>query len=113
MLSCDKIEGEMSMKKGEEISDKEFKLKFDNFNDSRCPEGVNCITDGFVQVEMTATDRTNQVDSSFVFISNDPAKTSVSIFGYQIDYSDFTPYPKEGVSVSESEYRLILALKKL
>jgi hypothetical protein len=88
-----------------------IKIKFVSVvEDSRCPEGVNCIWAGVARVKIQVRKNggalkefelnTNQNDKSIIFA------------GHEIKLASLTPYPKAGSQINAS-YRATLTIERL
>jgi hypothetical protein len=79
--------------------------------DSRCPEGVNCIWAGRAVVKITAAKR-NEAPATFELADNDE-KASVEFAGYRIYFKSLLPKPTADGSPKLEEYVAVFRLEKL
>ncbi|MHA7131475.1 hypothetical protein [Algoriphagus namhaensis] len=83
-------------------------------NDSRCPQGVDCIWAGFVQVKLEL-DLNGQIYP--VELSSDEPYSGipsvVALQGYSVRLVDLTPYPAINVRIDGNQRRVILSIDKL
>jgi len=86
------------------ISSQQIKLKFLSVSeDSRCPQGTNCIWEGNgkVNIELTLTGQTSYVVELNTAMS---LKSEEKYLSYTISLLDLQPYPSEGSTIQQSEY---------
>lgn len=69
--------------------------------DSRCPTGVQCIWAGEATASVTLV---QGGDTSTIDMKLDAG--TVALGGYNISLTAVLPYPKEGVSIDQSDYML-------
>lgn len=75
-------------------------------SDSRCPQGVQCIWAGTVEVRTVMS--TPVAHGEHVLKLGEPQQ-----FGeYTVTLTDVTPYPKQGQAIPESSYRFTYTIKK-
>jgi hypothetical protein len=79
--------------------------------DSRCPEGVDCIWAGRAVIEVVATK--DGVSSETEKLSSDGEEKSLDYGGYRIHFEKLEPYPKEGITIGEGEYKAWFRFEKL
>ena len=94
------------LKVGQEanISPEQLTLQFLSVSeDSRCPQGENCIWEGNgkVHLEFTPTGQTSHVLELNTAMSLPSEATYV---GYKISLLDLRPYPSAGSTIQQSEY---------
>ncbi len=109
-----KPEREVSLKSGREVFVKEagLKIKFASVvEDSRCPEGVDCIWAGNGKIAVTVKKGRHRAASFELSTMTEPK--SVTYQGYEIKLVKLDPYPKKDVSVKKEEYVATLAVKKI
>jgi len=86
------------------ISSQQLTLKFLSVSeDTRCPQGTNCIWEGNgkVNIELTPTGQTSYVVELNTAIS---LKSEATYLNYQISLLDLQPYPTEGRTIQQPEY---------
>lgn len=75
-------------------------------SDSRCPEGVQCIWAGVVEVRTVLSTPVSHGEHVMT-------PGAVQQFGdYTVTLTEVTPYPKVGVDIPESAYRFTYEVKK-
>ena len=82
-----------------------LELTWLTIEDSRCPEGVNCITAGKVDITLAAKiddEESGQVDLSLDPGQKDEARALVGKYAVQLLAVD--PYPVNGVETERTEY---------
>ncbi|MCF0057963.1 hypothetical protein [Dyadobacter sp. CY356] len=95
-------------------------LTFFDVMDSRCPEGVNCIIAGFVQVDLAlngvTTDGriTNHVKMCIGCGKEMPDTLDYNFAGqgYRFILKSVKPYPKTEVPTKKTDYSISLDIKK-
>lgn len=84
--------------------------------DSRCPEGVNCIWAGvaLAQVEVMGTStRPVLLNLASMDFPNRNYRQSADFNGYTITLQEVTPYPKsEGATALNGKYKIGVSIKK-
>jgi len=86
------------------ISSQQLTLKFLSVSeDSRCPQGTNCIWEGNgkVNIELTPTGQTSYVLELNTAMS---LKSEATYLNYKISLLDLQPYPSAGRTIQQSEY---------
>jgi len=86
------------------ISSQQLTLKFLSVSeDSRCPQGTNCIWEGNgkVNIELTPTGQTSYVVELNTAM---PLKSDATYLNYKISLLDLQPYPSAGSTIQQSEY---------
>ena len=79
-----------------------IKIKFLSVvEDSRCPEGVNCIWAGVAKIKLQL--RKNGKTGEFELNTNQLDK-SITFEGYEIKLAALTPYPKSGTAIKPAAY---------
>ncbi|MBB6327174.1 hypothetical protein FHS59_002802 [Algoriphagus iocasae] len=81
--------------------------------DSRCPENVQCIWQGLVELEVILA--VNGTEEKFTLSSYPPFNgipSEVEFKGYLFKLMDVTPYPNTTKSYSEKDYTVILEVEK-
>ena len=111
LASCNKLDGETTIKPAETISNKDVSLKFVDYEDSRCPKGTNCITAGYCSVWLELSDGS----TTSPFALGDAESTYDSEFtglDYNIRFIDLTPHPEEGKTITANDIKLHLIVTK-
>jgi hypothetical protein len=107
------VQHEFDLKTGGEALVKEtgFRLKFDGLvDDSRCPEGVDCIWAGNGKITLTVRKGTSK---SIMFELNTTTEPkSFTYQGYEITLVRLAPYPKKDVKIKKGAYVATLVVKK-
>lgn len=107
-------EGENIFLKGEEMN-VTFKRMIE---DSRCPEGVNCVWEGVATAEIelmgiATRPRTYQISTSNV--QNKGLSKTVNFNGYEVSLQSIAPYPTESKNFKtmQGTYKIGLKFKKV
>jgi hypothetical protein len=88
-----------------------IKIKFVSVEDSRCPQGVDCIWAGNAKVTIKVTNRKGE-SKTFDLNTNLEVK-AVKFEGYEIKLGNVTPYPKANVPISPNGYTAGFTVTKL
>lgn len=88
-----------------------LKIKFVAVEDSRCPQGVNCIWAGNAKVTVKMTNRKGE--SKTFDLNTDLEIKAVKFEGYEIKLDNVTPYPKADVPVNPNGYTASFTVTKL
>ncbi|MBK7933408.1 MAG: hypothetical protein KA956_13550 [Pyrinomonadaceae bacterium] len=86
----------LTVKSGKQGIAKKSKLRIKFISlveDSRCPEGVNCVWAGNAKIKVKLSN--GQTSKEFEFNSNDGPKGD-SFDGWAVYLEELTPYPKQG-----------------
>ena len=86
------------------ITSQQLSLKFLSVSeDSRCPQGTNCIWEGNgkINIELTSQDQTSDTVELNTAMSLPSEATYLS---YNISLLDLQPYPLAGSTIQQSEY---------
>lgn len=102
--SCEKE----TVKTNEVFKSGDLKIKFIDYTDSRCPEGVNCISAGGCVIYIDVTSGDQSTSLSMTSVGSDTI-----IFNHKIEFVDLLPYPKEGVKIKAKNKELKLKVTKL
>ncbi len=88
-----------------------IKIKFLSVvEDSRCPEGVNCIWAGVAKIKIQLR-KTGKPAKEFELNTNQLDKT-VTFEGHTIKLAALTPYPKSGTAIKPATYSASLTITK-
>ena len=88
--------------------DRQFYICLDSvINDSRCPEGVECVWAG----EATARFKFEKFNSSPVFFVLKEGAEETVIEGYKIFFLRLLPYPKYGKQIKPEDYKARIIVK--
>jgi hypothetical protein len=102
---------ELKMNQSVQLEGGDLKLTFTGVpEDSRCPEGVNCIQEGQARVSLVAT---TGGESKPVLIAQKPSQKIVSqaIGNYTLQLVMVKPYPKQGLIILPEDYVLTMNIK--
>nr|WP_294933617.1 hypothetical protein [uncultured Flavobacterium sp.] len=95
-------------------SDKEIVL-VKVLNDSRCPEGVQCIWAGEVTIEVAAYENNKIVEQTQFVVNYNNAEEIKAWFSTHLPARkeklkgiSVVPYPKDGVIIQPQDYKIIL-----
>lgn len=78
--------------------------------DSRCPEGTNCIWAGMATVKLQL--RKNGKTAEFDLNTNQPDKSAI-FEGHEIKFTSLNPYPKSTGPIVKSSYSAIFSVTKV
>jgi hypothetical protein len=120
MNSNDQKDGIVYLSEGENKFLKEYQMNvtFKGVSeDSRCPEGVNCIWAGaaLAQVEVMGTStRPTILNLASIDFPGRNYRQSAEFNGYIITLQDVAPYPKqqEGTTALAGKYKIGITIKK-
>jgi hypothetical protein len=76
-------------------------------SDSRCPQGVQCIWAGTVEVKTAVSTKVGH--GEHVFKLNEPR----TVGDFKVTLVDVTPAPKAGEEIPESSYRFVFSVEKV
>lgn len=104
---------ELSIGKSAKQEPGRLKLTFSNVTeDSRCPEGLNCMWEGRVTTSIIAA--TSDGSQTFSISREGTPKNppAVKFQGYTIRLLDVAPYPKKDVKIDKQSYAVKLSVGK-
>ncbi len=107
------MNGEMTLKINEQTTDETsgITVKFvELVEDSRCPEGVNCIWAGNAKVKISVSK--NGANGQTIELNTNLQPRSVVYEGLTITLSDVTPHPKNNIKINRSEIAATLNITK-
>lgn len=113
IISAQTQKDSMKLKPNEEkkIENSDVKVKFLSvIEDSRCPEGVNCIWAGNAKIKIEVSCNNNKEE--FEINTNLGAK-GATFDGYAINLTDLSPVPKEGVTTEKESYIATFEISRL
>ncbi|MBF4481860.1 hypothetical protein [Dehalococcoides mccartyi] len=92
------------------IAGEDLTIKFVGvLSDSRCPEGVQCVWEGEVTVELLIK---YGGATSKLYIVNRGGGDAVAAFrDYKFSFN-VTPYPETGTEITPEEYRLVMVVSR-
>ncbi len=102
---------ELKMNQSAQLEGGDLKLTFTGVpEDSRCPEGVNCIQEGQAKVSFVAM---TGGESKPLIIAQKPSQkiASQTIGSYTLQLIMVKPYPKQGQKILPEDYSLTLNVK--
>jgi hypothetical protein len=113
--------GPIYLTEGQEKSLKEFPMaiKFNGISeDSRCPEGVNCIWAGVAVAEIEITEKSNkpfQLNLATMDMQKRGYQKSAEFNGYTISLQNVLPYPnaEQGTQGLKGSYKIAILVQKL
>jgi len=79
-------------------------------NDSRCPEGVTCIWAGTVSCLLEIT--LDGIKENYTLVVPGAGDNAGQVYGAYVFYAKVTPYPRQGIEITETDYRLLLTVEK-
>ena len=93
------------------LSSKELRIKFVSVKeDSRCPQGVDCLWAGNGKIEIKVIDKNE--DSAILELNTELEPKSVSYKRFHIALISLEPYPKAEQNIKEEDYSAILAVSE-
>lgn len=106
LVGCSK----MKLKGNEIFRDGDFRIQMVGVEDSRCPNGANCFWEGNAAVHLKLT---NQSQEEFIVLNTfDNMLRDTALMGYEIKLGKVKPYPSLDETISFSDYKIILKVKK-
>lgn len=93
---------------GQEIITNGLQVKFKKITDNRCPEGVQCITGGKVEVTLEVTG----LGKKETIVINTDDKRYASAIGYKFSIEKVTPDALAGTDINDSDYRITLLIEQ-
>lgn len=78
--------------------------------DSRCPEGVNCIQAGNAKIQIKVSKRGGAAKTFELNTNLEP--NNFSFEGYQIKLTNLEPVPKENIRINRNGYTATLSVVK-
>lgn len=101
-ISADKT-FELDYKQIKYFPDHTASITFDSvLNDSRCPNGAQCVWAGNAEVKFIYSAGTQ--NSAFILNTLNTFRTDTLINGYRIKLIRLNPYPQMGFPIKQSEY---------
>ena len=93
------------------IEGERLRVTFDHVaEDSRCPEGVNCIWAGNAKVVLKLGKGRRRVSTMTLNTGVDPRQADYR--GYEVKLVKLDPYPKEGKQISGKDYVATLVVSR-
>jgi hypothetical protein len=87
------------------ISSQQLSLTFLSVSqDSRCPKGVNCVWEGNGKVNIQLTSQ-GQTSDTIELNTATSLPSEATYLSYKISLLDLQPYPLEGSTIQQAEYR--------
>lgn len=93
-----------------QVTTNDIQLVLDSVNnDSRCPEGTNCIWAGEVTVEISVFDKFQKIENKFLTVSSKNLTENIAWLSkfypnQKIKSIQVLPYPKSEVSIDPKRY---------
>lgn len=98
--------------KQKKFSRSKINVKFVSFiEDSRCPEGTNCVWAGNAQIKVQIS-QGNGAGETFVMNTNLGAK-GATFGGYAVNLVSLTPTPKDNVRINKNGYTATFSIARL
>lgn len=99
------------------ITKKGYYLQLKNvLDDSRCPEGVNCVWAGEVSVTINVYNKKKFIEEKTLTInsknSDENFKWFQNYYSRKVKGIEVEPYPKEGVVIKSKKYYLKILFSK-
>ena len=94
------------------IDGKEMSIKFvATLEDSRCPEGVQCVWEGNACIKLTVK-TPGEKPLSIELNTNDRFAVEAKYLDYTITLIDLKPYPKAAEQINMQDYTAIVVIRK-
>ena len=108
-----RLDEEFDLRAGQKVSidKKNLTLSFVSvIEDSRCPQGVDCIWAGNATVRITVTRAGGKAEQCDLKTDMEPPEKQVG--AYRIDLIKLQPYPKQDVPIKSADYVARLIVRK-
>ncbi|HEY0429870.1 MAG TPA: hypothetical protein VGC76_18955 [Pyrinomonadaceae bacterium] len=93
-------------------SSSKLKIKFVSLvEDSRCPEGTQCVWAGNAKIKVQIT--TRRGETKMVELNTNKGAKGESIGGYSVMLESVTPAPKENIRIDRNGYTATFSVTKL
>ncbi|UQA74284.1 hypothetical protein K2F45_21115 [Sphingobacterium siyangense] len=110
----------VSLAEGQSISLREYpiKIKFKGISeDSRCPEGVNCIWSGVAVAEIEIAEKATEpmiIKLATIDLQDRGYQRTANTNGYTISLQDIAPYPnkEQGTQTLRGNYKISVIVQK-
>jgi hypothetical protein len=90
-----------------EIKPEELQIKFTSvLEDSRCPKGEQCITQGNAKIELELIQ--DSKEPGFVSLNTASGSSEIDYHGYTIHLLSLNPYPVMNQSIRSEDYEAVL-----
>ncbi|WP_299454486.1 hypothetical protein [uncultured Microscilla sp.] len=99
---------EFEMSYGTTVNIKDFDLTFNEVEDSRCPEGAQCIWAGNVKVNF----KVGGFGFTLTKEAGKPELAQTTINGYMVKLVEVSPYPSVGTTINKANYRAKVVVTK-
>lgn len=93
------------------FSKSKLKIKFLSVEDSRCPQGTECVWAGNAKVKIQVTGKKGK-SQTFELNTNGEPK-AVKFDGYEIKLGEVTPYPATNIRIDPKGYTAQISVKKI
>ena len=91
--------------------DSDLKVKFNGITeDSRCPDGVNCMWAGKVLANITVSNSEGSQTFDFTQEGKTNKIATKKFKGYKIHLHQVSPYPKDKVKIDKQKYSVRLSV---
>jgi hypothetical protein len=110
-LSACATSEEIVVKAGREVSIEGLKIRFESVtDDSRCPQGVDCIWSGNAEAVFKVKATSGEVATVKLNTNLDPKEALCH--GYRIKLARLDPYPKKDQRIASDQYQAALIVSK-
>lgn len=112
-VACDDTTAEfgsiIELKEGESVvmADKSV-VSLAEINDSRCPEGANCVWEGRADVTLKVTLSSTEQEVEL----NEVEKASVTLENYRFEFIELNPFPDFNTSTSGTLLKVRISLNE-
>jgi hypothetical protein len=108
------VQNQYVIKYGQEtaIAGKNMTVKFTAvLEDSRCPEGIQCVWEGNARIKLSAT-KAGENAASLELNTSDRFAVEAQYLDCTITLIDLRPYPKAAEQISIQDYAAIVEIRK-
>ncbi len=105
------LDQEFNIKVGQrvEVKSEKLQIRFTSVpQDSRCPKGAQCITQGNAKIELELVRQKS--DPASVSLNTDSGLSEADYQGYTIRLIALNPYPSVNQSIRQEEYEATLVV---
>ncbi|CAN5452975.1 hypothetical protein BH10ACI1_BH10ACI1_16050 [soil metagenome] len=94
------------------VTTDKIKIKFVSLiEDSRCPEGTQCVWAGNAKIKIKVTNKAGK--SEFFEINTNAGVRGATFGGYAINLEELTPSPKVNVRINRYQYTATFSISRL
>ena len=102
---------EIIVRAGRTVAVEGLKIKFESVtDDSRCPQGVDCIWSGNAEVVLKVAGMKGETATIKLNTNLNPKEADYH--GYTIKLARLSPYPKKDEKIESDQYEAVLLISK-